>query len=107
MPFFPIPLADADLNIDILITGDYNETGQFVWWMNNITYLGDFNDPLLLEVKMGQTVFDKFKAMYDWSNYTSVRVNLTGVGLPAVVCLLCLPNPFSSTTPSRAPHNNH
>jgi len=84
VPFFPIPLADADLNLDVIITGDNNATGQFVWWMNNVTYLGDFNDPLLLEVKMGQTVFDTFRAMNDWSNYTSVRINLTGVGLPAL-----------------------
>lgn len=84
VPFYPIAVTDADLNIDIVITGGYNESGDFVWWFNNVTYLGDFNDPLLLEVKIGQTVFDKFRAMNDWSNYTSVRINMTGVGFPAV-----------------------
>jgi len=84
VPFFPIPAKDADLNIDIIITGGYNDTGAFVWWMNNVTYLGDFNDPLLLEAKMGQTVYDKYRAMNDWSNYTSVRINITSVGFPAI-----------------------
>jgi len=51
--------------------------------MNNVTFLGDFNDPLLLEAKLGQTVYNKFRAMNDWSAYSSVRINLTGVGLPA------------------------
>lgn len=86
VPFYPIAVKDADLNIDVVITGDYNATGEFVWYMNNVTYLGDFNDPILLEAKMGQTVYDKFRAVNDWSNATSVRINLTGVGLPAVVC---------------------
>jgi len=83
VPFFPIALKKPELELNITITGDYNATGQFVWWMNNVTYLGNFNDPLLLEAKLGRTVYDKFSAMNDWSAFSSVRVNLTGVGLPA------------------------
>lgn len=84
VPFYPIAVAEPDLTLDIIITGGYNDTGAFVWWMNNVTYLGDFNDPILLEAKLGQTVFDTFRAVNDWSNYTNVRINLTGVGFPAV-----------------------
>jgi len=83
VPFFPIPWTKPDLDLNVIITGDYNETGQFVWWMNNVTFLADFNDPLLLEVKLGQKVFNKFRAMNDWSQFKSVRINITGVGLPA------------------------
>lgn len=85
VPFYPIPVTAADLNIDVVISGGYNASGDFVWWMNGVTYLGDFNDPLLLEAKLGQTVYNSFRAMNDWSQATSVRINLTGVGFPAVV----------------------
>jgi hypothetical protein len=56
---------------------------------------------------MGQTVFDTFRAMNDWSNYTSVRINLTGVGLPALVRLSVLPLhslKHQLTFPPLAPH---
>jgi FtsP/CotA-like multicopper oxidase with cupredoxin domain len=84
VPFYPIPYVEADLKLDIIITGGVNETGQFVWWMNNVTYLGDFNDPLLLEAKMGQVIYNEFRAMNDWSKSKSVRLNVTATGFPAI-----------------------
>lgn len=80
---YPIAVKEPALEVSIEITGGYNATGFFVWWMNNITYYGDYNDPLLLETKLGTTTYAPMRAMYDWGNYSSVRVSLYSVGLPA------------------------
>lgn len=83
VPYFPIPWTKPDLDLNVTITGGVNGSNIFVWWMNNVTFIADMNDPLLLEAKLGRRTFDPLRAMNDWSQYKSVRINLTGVGLPA------------------------
>lgn len=82
-PAYSIPVKDPDVSINILMTGNYNASGAFVWYMNNVTFIADYNDPVLLDVKTGNTTFPSLRNAYNMGNATSVRLNMTSVGFPA------------------------
>lgn len=37
-PSYVIPVDTPDVTMNLLMTGNYNETGAFVWYINNVTY---------------------------------------------------------------------
>ncbi|QIW99986.1 hypothetical protein AMS68_005504 [Peltaster fructicola] len=82
-PAYEMPVSDPDVTINILMTGNYNATGAFVWYMNNVTFIGDYNDPIFLDAAVGQTSFDSIRNVYNMGNASSVRFVMTSVGFPA------------------------
>jgi len=51
-----------------------NTTGYNVWEINNQTFRADYNDPVLLEAKLGATEYDADWNVYNFENATSVRI---------------------------------
>ncbi|KAK0291124.1 hypothetical protein LTR35_001845 [Friedmanniomyces endolithicus] len=83
-PSYAMAVKQPDKVLPFLMTGNYNGTGAFVWYMNNITFFGDYNDPILYEAKLGNTDnFTTQRQVYDMGNSTVLRLILTSVGFPA------------------------
>ncbi|TKA66579.1 hypothetical protein B0A49_06046 [Cryomyces minteri] len=82
-PEYVMPLKEPSATLYFLMTGGLNSTGKFVWWMNNVTYLANFNDPTLFEAKLGNLNFPIERAVYNMGTNTSVRIVMTSVGFPA------------------------
>ncbi|PSK56592.1 Iron transport multicopper oxidase [Elsinoe australis] len=68
----PSPPVTQDINIAF----QPNATGFNVWTMNNQTFRGDFNDPVLLEAKLGGTVFPPERNVYNFGSNSSIRIVL-------------------------------
>nr|OQO21789.1 hypothetical protein B0A51_09591 [Rachicladosporium sp. CCFEE 5018] len=83
VPAFVMPANDPEVTLNFLMTGNYNSTGEFVWYMNNVTYQGDLNDPLFLDAKLGKTDFKPTDQVINLGTAKSVRIVLTSVGFPA------------------------
>ncbi|KAF2491426.1 hypothetical protein BU16DRAFT_515789 [Lophium mytilinum] len=84
VPAYAMPVKEPSTTLSFLMTGGDNSTGQFVWWMNNITFRADWNDPELLEAKLGNAASLPIeRALYDLGTNSSVRLILTSVGFPA------------------------
>ena len=47
VPAYAMAVNEPTTTLNILMTGNYNATGAFVWYMNNVTFFADYNDPLL------------------------------------------------------------
>ncbi|OCL14289.1 laccase-like multicopper oxidase [Glonium stellatum] len=54
---------------------------SFLWYMNNSSFRGDYNDPVLLETKVGNLTFEKEWNVIDVGTNSSVRVILKNHGL--------------------------
>lgn len=52
-------------------------------WISNITFIADYNDPALLEAKLGNLDFPRERAVYDLGTNATVRIVMTSVGFPA------------------------
>lgn len=83
VPAFAMPAKEPTTTLNFLMTGNYNASGAFVWYMNNITFMGDYNDPVLFEAKLGNTNFSSMRQVYDLGTNTTVRIVMTSVGFPA------------------------
>lgn len=83
VPSYQMNVTDPEVTLDFLLTGANNATGEFVWFMNNVTYQGDFNDPIFLDAAVGATNFTKDRQVFNMGNAKSVRIIMTSVGFPA------------------------
>ncbi|PNS15351.1 Iron transport multicopper oxidase [Sphaceloma murrayae] len=76
-PFFKYtPDPNPPVTQDINIAFQTNSTGFSLWTMNNQTFRGDFNDPVLLEAKLGKTRFDPERNVYNFGSNSSIRLVL-------------------------------
>lgn len=75
-PAFPIAVKTPDVTTTIVMGGNWNASGDFVWTMNNQTYLANYNDPNLLEAKLGNLNFEPIRNVYNYGSNTSVRLIL-------------------------------
>lgn len=82
-PAYAMNISEPEVTINLLMTGQPNATGEFVWYMNNVTFLGDYNDPVFLDALTGTTNFSKERQVYDLGSAKSVRLVMTSVGFPA------------------------
>jgi Multicopper oxidase len=58
VPFYPLkPVANAAVTTNITIAGAFNETNNFVWTMNDSPFRGNYNNPVLLLAKAGNTSY--------------------------------------------------
>jgi FtsP/CotA-like multicopper oxidase with cupredoxin domain len=46
-PAYAMPVKDPSVTLNFVTTGQPNATGDFVWYLNNVTFYGDYNDPTL------------------------------------------------------------
>lgn len=58
VPLYPVaspfnPATTWDLNITLA----QNETGSYLWYMNNVTFRGDYNHPILLLSNLGNNSY--------------------------------------------------
>lgn len=83
VPAFAIPMKEPTVTLNFIMTGGYNASGAFVWYMNNITFYGDYNDPTLLEAKLGNNDYPPERAVYNLGTNSTVRIVMTSVGFPA------------------------
>jgi len=83
VPAYAMAVKEPSVTLNFLMTGGENATNAFVWWINNVTFLADYNDPTLLEAKLGNYDFPRERAVYDMANQTSVRIVMQSVGFPA------------------------
>lgn len=83
VPSYKMPISEPEKTLNFLMTGADNATGEFVWYMNNITYQGDYNEPVFLDALVGKTNFTKQRQVYDMGSAKSLRIVMTSVGFPA------------------------
>jgi FtsP/CotA-like multicopper oxidase with cupredoxin domain len=58
VPSYPIkPVAKPAVTTNITIAGGFNATNNFVWSMNNSPFRGNYNNPVLLLAKAGNTSY--------------------------------------------------
>ncbi|GAB7362061.1 hypothetical protein MBLNU230_g2095t1 [Neophaeotheca triangularis] len=80
-PMFPITPDPNPETVQVVdITYESNGTHN-LFYMNNSTFRADYNDPLLLEAKLGREEFDPFANVYDFGDAKSVRMVLYNHGL--------------------------
>ena len=66
----------ATQNIDITFKNNHTDgvSGWNLWEMNNSTFRGDYNDPVLLEAKLGNSNFDPAWNVYNFGSNNTVRL---------------------------------
>lgn len=80
-PFYPIK-PDPNPEITQIVDINYRSNGTHnLFYLNNSTFRADYNDPLLLEAKLGREDFDPFANVYDFGDAKSVRIILYNHGL--------------------------
>lgn len=74
VPYFSItPPPNPETTQDISITYGFNGTND-LFYMNNSTFRADYNDPILLEAKLGKTEFPSESNVYNFGNSKSIRL---------------------------------
>jgi len=74
IPFYSItPTANPQISENVKITYQSNGTHN-LFYMNNSTFRADYNDPLLLEAKLGKTEFPSEWNVYDFGESKSIRL---------------------------------
>jgi FtsP/CotA-like multicopper oxidase with cupredoxin domain len=73
-----LPTPDVTQRVDF----DFKSNGtNFLWLLNNQTYRGDYNAPILLDVKQGRTTFEPEWNVYQFPGAKHVRIYLVNYGL--------------------------
>ncbi|KAL6709371.1 hypothetical protein ACN47E_001778 [Coniothyrium glycines] len=79
-PLCKIPLAEPDHTETI--TFDFKSNGtNFLWYLNNSTYRGNYNAPTLLKAKNGERDFKAEWNVYQFPGAKHVRIHLVNSGL--------------------------
>ncbi|MCJ1459684.1 hypothetical protein MMC28_010063 [Mycoblastus sanguinarius] len=88
IPYYPItPSPNPSTTITLEIGATINSTGHFIWTMNNSSFRADYNSPLLLLAKAGNTSYPSAPEwnVYNTGSNSSVRLivkNPTGAAHP-------------------------
>lgn len=83
VPKYPIAVQDPDVTLNFTMSASYNATGAFLWYMNNQTFVIDYNDPILLEAGLGNIDFQPERRVFDMGTNKTVRIIMQSVGFPA------------------------
>ena len=78
IPLYKIASGSPATTADIEVNFGLNATGHFVWTMNNSTFRSNYNDPLLLLAKTGNTSYpyNAERNVYDFNSNSSIRIHL-------------------------------
>ena len=77
VPYYSItPTANPATTLEITVGFEINETGHFLWTMNNSTFRTDYNDPILLAAQSGNDSYpyDPEWNVYDFGSNSSMRI---------------------------------
>jgi len=81
VPFCPIKISTTPATVETIdITVASNGT-DFLWYMNNSSFRGDYNDPVLLETKAGNLTFEEEWNVINFGTNRTIRVILRNHGL--------------------------
>ena len=84
VPSCPIAaVAEPDYTFEIDITYQTNATGSSRWYMNNVSFQGDYNTPILLDAVQGQTTFPPERNVYNLGSYSTVRLIVNNHWIPS------------------------
>ncbi|OAK99232.1 hypothetical protein IQ06DRAFT_294641 [Phaeosphaeriaceae sp. SRC1lsM3a] len=73
-----LPKPDVTKRVDF----DFRSNGtNFIWFLNNQTYRGNYNAPILLDVKQGRSTFEPEWNVYQFPGAKNVRIHLVNYGL--------------------------
>lgn len=79
-PLCKIPLEEPD-HVE-RVDFDFRSNGtNFIWYVNNSTYRGNYNDPTLLKAKRGETDYSSEANVYQFPGAKNVRIHLVNHGL--------------------------
>ena len=67
VPMDPIAAGDADATVTMTVAVGLNATGHVVWTINNSSFVADWNNPILLLAKSGNTTYPVIDD--DWNVY--------------------------------------
>ncbi len=73
-PEQPMPMAAEPLQLDLTMTLAINDTGSFVWRVNDKTFNADLSSPLLFQDKLQEVASG---TTYNTGDARSVRLNVT------------------------------
>ncbi|KAH0026884.1 multicopper oxidase, partial [Aureobasidium melanogenum] len=74
-PFFPItPDPNPSTTEDLVIEYRTNETDFNLWFVNNVSFRGDYNNPILLEAKLGNLDFPEENHVMNFGSNKTVRL---------------------------------
>ena len=73
VPYFSLTPPAPETTQDVAITFQSNGTHN-LFYMNNSTFRADYNDPLLLEAKLGNTEFSAESNVYNFGDSKSIRL---------------------------------
>lgn len=73
VPVMSMSPGDPSVSVDVTMEGHSNGT-HGKWWMNNVTNVIDYNNPILLQSKLGNNTFTTSQNVYQYDSSTkSVR----------------------------------
>lgn len=67
VPMYPIAAGDTDTTVTMNVAVTVNATGHIAWTINDSAFEADWNNPLLLLAKSGNTTYPA--ADNDWNIY--------------------------------------
>ena len=80
IPLCKIPIEDAEHTERIEF--DFRSNGtSFIWYVNNSSYRGDYNQPILPSVNQGNFNWDDEWNVYNFGNNKTVRLHVVNYGL--------------------------
>lgn len=72
VPYYPLPAEDPDYTEIIEFAFQPNGTA-LLWYMNGQTFRINYNDPILLEAKLGNLDFDPIRNVHNYGTNKTVR----------------------------------
>ena len=80
IPLCKIPLGEPD-HVE-RVDFEFRSNGtNFIWYLNNSTYRGNFNDPTLIKAFNGETNFPAESNVYQFPGAEHVRIHLVNHGM--------------------------
>ncbi|KAL9093271.1 MAG: hypothetical protein Q9165_004012 [Trypethelium subeluteriae] len=73
VPLYPIAAQEPTNTTDLTISAQINGSSVTLWYVNNSTFRDDYNDPVLLEAKLGNLTFAPERNVYNFGENKSVR----------------------------------
>jgi hypothetical protein len=102
VPFCPLTIDSNPATVETIdITFGSNGT-SFLWFMNNSSFRGDYNDPVLLETKAGNLTFEKEWFVFLVLYFLSIFANSILIGTSSTSALTAAFVLFSGTTVNSA-----
>lgn len=74
VPSYPIAIKEPETTQTVTMTVSQNETGSWLWYMNDISFFGDTSRSMLLLAKEGNMSFTEFEPLvYNMGSNSSFR----------------------------------